>query len=329
MKTQTTKTHSVPSLTHITLDTGHISSTSRGDVPESHIESMAGLIRSAKAERLSGTDTDFHQFKIPFDSRYTAMLSMDGTNLLTTLMHQSFGPVLTFGTALRPEDGAVLWSLLGGEGTQPPVPWCAVKFELGMLLAAQCIQKDVKWFGSFERDLAWGWHALAATTAMDATSNPAPGKCNIDAGPATASEVPTNIDLFSVRNNGGELVFTDYWATTQAKKGFCYLSGNAGVLRLLVPSAQDAALQEMETGTRVTIESSLVMPGRGFDIVFEDGTPVPYAMSLVHEQRDRALTPGRTRLVVYSQTYGKLRDYACRVDRSVKLKSEHRRNPWA
>lgn len=112
----------------------------------------------------------------------------------------------------------MLWNLLGGKGTQPPVPWCAVKFEAGMPLATLIRPKDLQWFGSFERDLAWGWHELAATTALGATSDPASRSINMD---------------------------------------------------------------------------------------------------------------GRTRLLVYSQTYGKLRDFACRVDRSAMPKSGHRRNPWA
>lgn len=317
MKTQASKANFVPSLTHITLTTGHVSHTSRSEVPENHIRFMADLINSAKPERLPGTAATFLQFKIPFDSSYSAMLSKDGTNLLTTLLHQTFGPIFTFGTALRSDEGAKLWELLGGLGNQPPVPWCAVKFELGMMMATLSRPQDVQWFGSFERDVAWGWHALGDTSASDAPYEQTPENERNEAQPESCCEFPPNRALFSVANNGPELVSTDYWETFQAQRGDCYLSGNAGVLRLLVPSAQDAMLQEMQKGTRVTIERSILNPGRAFDIVFEDGTPSPFYLSLGHQQKDRKLTPGRTRLVVYSESHGKVLDLACRVDKSA------------
>lgn len=227
MKTQASKANSIPSLTHVTLTTGHTAYTSRSEVPESHIKQMAGLIQSARVERIPGTDADWLQFKIPFDKSYTVMLSIDGTNLLTTLIHRACGPVLTFGTALRSDDGAELWNLLGGAGDQPPVPWCAVNFEPGMLLVSLNRPQDLGWFGSFERDLAWGWHASASSTSREASSDTLPQNSESADRSGSGSEASTIRDLFSVANRGPELLSTDYWSTSHAKKGLCYLSANA------------------------------------------------------------------------------------------------------
>lgn len=326
MKTQASNANSIPSLTHVTLTTGHTAYTSRSEVPESHIKQMADLIQSASVERIPGADANWLQLKIPFDKSYTAMLSMDGTNLLTTLMHRACGPVLTFGTALRSDEGTKLWDLLGGAGDQPPVPWCAVQFEPGMFLVTLSCPEDLGWFGSFERDLAWGWHALAASTSREVSSDTVPENDESAVPSDGGSEVGISRDFFSVENNGPELLRTDYWTTSHAQKGLCYLSGNAGVLRLLVPSAQDANLAEMKTATRVTIERSMLDPDRAFDIVFEDGTPSPFFLSLDFQQKDRKLTPGRTRLVVYSESHGKVLDLACRVDRSAQPETPNRRH---
>lgn len=65
---------------------------------------------------------------------------------------------------------------------------------------------------------------------------------------------------------------TDYWDTEHANAGLCYLSGNAGTWRLLVPEAAEGSLAEMRTGTRATIEPSLHLPGRCWDVVFDDGS---------------------------------------------------------
>ncbi len=98
--------------------------------------------------------------------------------------------------------------------------------------------------------------------------------------------------MISIRNNGQELVYTDYWLAEHAKAGFCYLSANAGALRLLVPEAAEGFLDEMRTGNAVTIENSISNPNKCVDLVFEDGSTTPFSLSLDREQIDRLLTLG-------------------------------------
>lgn len=104
--------------------------------------------------------------------------------------------------------------------------------------------------------------------------------------------------MFTMSNDGPELLTTDYWDSDHARKGLLYLSGNAGVWRLLVPPAAAAMLPDMRTGRRVFIERSIVSPAC-WDIVFDDGTDSPFCVSLDRRQLDRAMEPGSTQLTVW------------------------------
>lgn len=116
----------------------------------------------------------------------------------------------------------------------------------------------------------------------------------------------------TIGNNGPLLTGTNYWDTEHASAGLCYLSGNAGAWRLLVPEAAEGLLAEMRTGHSATIESSLHAPGN-WDVVFEDGSAAPFSLSLSGGQIDRAIEPGKCRLTVWTQAGGKVIDLACKV----------------
>jgi len=117
--------------------------------------------------------------------------------------------------------------------------------------------------------------------------------------------------LISIGNAGTEIASTNYWHTAHAASGLCYLSANAGTWRLLVPAPTEHLLPEMRTGTHATIEPSLQARGC-VDIVFEDGTPAPFALTLDLRQIDRTLTPGECTLAVWTQA-GKQLVLACAV----------------
>lgn len=106
--------------------------------------------------------------------------------------------------------------------------------------------------------------------------------------------------MLTIRNSGQEIAETNYWSLPHAQRGFLYLSGNAGALRLLVPAAAGDYLAEMRTGTSVTIEPSTT-PGC-VDIVFEDGSDAPFSVSLDRRQCERAPgSAGQRRFLVYTQ----------------------------
>ncbi|GAP37912.1 hypothetical protein ABXN37_22585 [Piscinibacter sakaiensis] len=116
----------------------------------------------------------------------------------------------------------------------------------------------------------------------------------------------------TISNAGAEIRATNYWETKQASAGLCYLTANAGTWRLLVPEAAEGALEEMRTGRTATIEPSLQLPGRAWDVVFEDGTDAPFSIAIDRRQVDRPMTAGRCRLAVWTAR-GKQLDLACEV----------------
>lgn len=85
--------------------------------------------------------------------------------------------------------------------------------------------------------------------------------------------------MFSIANNGQAITQTSYWATKEALSGYCFLSLNAGALRLLVPKSRAEWLVDMLAAKRVTIEHSVLIPGC-FDVVFEDGTDMPFCIAM-------------------------------------------------
>ena len=114
-----------------------------------------------------------------------------------------------------------------------------------------------------------------------------------------------------IENDGPAIRSTTYWQTEHARAGLCYLSGNAGAWRLLLPDAAAGMLAEMRTGQHATIEPSVQQPD-SWDVVFEDGTDSPFAVAIDRRQVDRAMAPGRCRLTVWTPA-GMALDLPCEV----------------
>lgn len=119
--------------------------------------------------------------------------------------------------------------------------------------------------------------------------------------------------MITIDNLGAAIAHTNFWDSEPAAAGLCFLTENAGAWRLLVPEAAQELLAEMRTGKHVIIEPSLHVPGRCWDVVFEDGSASPYALPVDKRQVDRMLQPGSCRLTVWTQT-GKVLDLPCQVN---------------
>ncbi len=100
-------------------------------------------------------------------------------------------------------------------------------------------------------------------------------------------------------NDGAKIKSTNYWTSGYAASGMCYLSGNAGDWRFLIPDMQGEAIREFSGVKRATIEPSIVH-ARSLDIIAEDGTNTPFCISLDRQMVDRAVTRKRCRLLVYT-----------------------------
>ncbi len=106
--------------------------------------------------------------------------------------------------------------------------------------------------------------------------------------------------MIQITNDGPAITSTTYWQSDHARHGLVYASFNAGTLRLLVPTPAHWMLAEMATGQRVSIESSIREPGC-WDVVFEDGTTEPFAVTLDARQFDRTPTAGDCPVTVWSE----------------------------
>jgi hypothetical protein len=104
-----------------------------------------------------------------------------------------------------------------------------------------------------------------------------------------------------IENDGEDIRATNYWASEHARAGFFYLSGNAGVWRLLVPTTYaHALLAEIKTATHVVLEQSQ-RTADCVDVVFEDGTDTPYVVTIDKKQSDRGLGPsGPCRVAIWT-----------------------------
>jgi len=96
---------------------------------------------------------------------------------------------------------------------------------------------------------------------------------------------------YMFENEGPELIRSDYWETNDAKKGFFFLSINAGAFRLLVPQNKEEFIEEFRTGEYCIIsKGASKMSNHLFmiELVFEDHSVAPFQLTLSPGQIDRS-----------------------------------------
>ena len=96
-------------------------------------------------------------------------------------------------------------------------------------------------------------------------------------------------NLITIKNDGGDILETNYWNLENAKKGLLYLSWNAGAARLLVPYSMLAHIDEMRTGKYVIVSRGKLQGRDALELLFEDSSDSPYAAHIVVEQTDRLI----------------------------------------
>lgn len=138
----------------------------------------------------------------------------------------------------------------------------------------------------------------------------------------TAPE-PAGVPAIVIKNNGAEIVSTNYWRTEHCTRGLFYLSTNAGCLRLLVPPSQQGHLSDMQTGVREVLLTRGVLDGHeAIEILFEDGSAAPFALHVGRQQADRLWTAGdegrQWRLAIHTQS-GKVSEHPCYLRRAATL----------
>jgi len=98
--------------------------------------------------------------------------------------------------------------------------------------------------------------------------------------------------MIITKNQGQRIISTNYWDMDHAKRGYFYLTWNAGAGRLLIPDSQKSALHEMKNATEVIVSRGSWQDQDGreaLELLWEDGTDTPYMITLVSEQCDRLI----------------------------------------
>lgn len=108
--------------------------------------------------------------------------------------------------------------------------------------------------------------------------------------------------MLEIVNESAKIVSTNFWDSEYDRRGLVYLSVNAGALRLLLPKNKAGEwLKEIKTSKKCVIEKS-ANPGY-VDLVFEDGTDAPFALSVHVEKQtdsDLALNRANLKMIVYA-----------------------------
>ena len=92
--------------------------------------------------------------------------------------------------------------------------------------------------------------------------------------------------FITIGNKGGDVMSTNYFDNPLALAGLYYLSGNAGVARLLVPDSLTRTIAEMQTGLFCVLTSGLYKGRSSIEIMFEDQTRAPFSLFIPQEQCD-------------------------------------------
>jgi hypothetical protein len=98
--------------------------------------------------------------------------------------------------------------------------------------------------------------------------------------------MPNREDAIWTEHNGSRLVATDYWQSDMAANGFFVISGNAGVVHLLMPEAHRPRLHDMTMARNVVIRRGMYKPDPPkeakdcLEVLFDDGTNEPFVLYL-------------------------------------------------
>lgn len=97
--------------------------------------------------------------------------------------------------------------------------------------------------------------------------------------------------MITIKNDGPDIVETDYWDSDAGTAGYFYVSINAGACRLLVPDSRVEDIADMRTASEVIITRGTAGTNEAYEVMFEDGTDNPYCITIDCRQSDRLLPP--------------------------------------
>lgn len=100
----------------------------------------------------------------------------------------------------------------------------------------------------------------------------------------------TDLDLAIVKNEGLQIVSTNYWTTPRAARGYLYLSVRSRTVRVLLPeTVAGDFLRETANADRAAVTLAGADSKNPVHLLWEDGTNTPFVMSLDVRQCDFVL----------------------------------------
>lgn len=116
--------------------------------------------------------------------------------------------------------------------------------------------------------------------------------------------------MIEIGNSGENVAQTNYFDSTAAIKGLFFVSGNASVMRILVPDIQFAALAEMCTGKICVISRGSLQGKDGLEFMFDDDSDSPFAIHMSMSQTSRILSKHQKPFIVTAWTrVGKIMEW--------------------
>lgn len=140
-------------MSHLTVDTGNSRKSSRSEVADDVIKVLGNWLLSGNPTMENGAPNGVSVNNIPSCPGFSANIAPRGESLVVGVLYRG-SLCLTFSVASCEISGKEIWKELGIKGPQPIAPWCAVKFEPGIISIPF---KDHLWLGDFERSVAWAW----------------------------------------------------------------------------------------------------------------------------------------------------------------------------
>ena len=111
-----------------------------------------------------------------------------------------------------------------------------------------------------------------------------------------------SLGLLVFENDGGDITETNYLDSPMGSAGMFYMSGNAGVVRLLVPDTELRQLSEMKTGKLCVLTSGVYRRQPSIEVMFDDGSNTPFVLYLSTDQCDFRVSGDRTRTTLTAWT---------------------------
>ena len=125
--------------------------------------------------------------------------------------------------------------------------------------------------------------------------------------------------MIRIKNNGPELVETDYWDSEHARQGYFFLSINAGTARLLIPDNQRSTFDDVHHVEEVVISQGPWEQNPAIELVqllWEDRSDNPFMIMIIPDMMDRSLdgTAKSFPLVAWTRA-GRLQQWPARFRR--------------